>query len=341
MTPQRRLLILALAVVLLGGVGAWSVLRAAGEADRRNEPRAGGPVVTEGKVTLGQAERLVFRNTATGPHRDEIVTVPSTDPAGAPRTASGVSCLRFHTAAGTGICLESATGVAQQKYRARVLDARLRTVRTYPLAGVPSRARVSPSGHLIAWTVFVNGESYGAAFFSTRTAILDTRGGTLVPSLEEFSVELNGRPYRAADVNFWGVTFAADDDTFYATLSTGEQTYLVRGSLTRRTVTSLTENVECPSLSPDGTRIAYKKRVLGRASLWREHVLDLRTLDSTPLAERRSVDDQALWLDDRTVAYALPAEGKPDGHDVWTVPADGGGSPRLLVQDALSPSRLS
>ena len=341
LTPQRRLLILALAIVLLGGVGAWSVLRAADEADRQNRPRAGGPAVTEGKVTLGQAERLVFRNTATGPHRDELVTVPSADPNGATRTASGVSCLRFHTAEGTGVCLQSSTGVAQQNYRARILDADLRTVKTYPLAGIPSRARVSPSGRLIAWTVFVNGESYGTAFFSTRTAILDTRGWKLVPSLEEFAITLDGKPYRAADVNFWGVTFTGDDDTFYATLSTGKHTYLVRGSLARRTVTTLAQNVECPSLSPDGTRIAYKKRVLGTAALWREHVLDLRTMTSTPLAERRSVDDQALWLDDRTLAYALPGEGgQKDAHDVWTVPADGTGAPRVLLKDGLSPSRL-
>ncbi|MGX1479391.1 UNVERIFIED_CONTAM: hypothetical protein RKD50_008199 [Streptomyces canus] len=33
-----------------------------------------------------------------------------------------------------------------------------------------------------------------------------------------------------------------------------------------------------PSLSPDGTRVAFKKRVLSRTDLWHEYVLDLRTL---------------------------------------------------------------
>ncbi|MFI8520272.1 TolB-like translocation protein [Streptomyces sp. NPDC085481] len=339
LTPLRRLLILAVGVLLLAGVGAWSVLSAAGRAAEENKPRAGGPAFAGGKVDLKQPGRLVFRNMAAGPYRDHLVSVPADAPTGATRTASGLSCLRFHAAGGTGVCLQSTTALGRPAYRAQVLDANLRALRTYPLAGLPSRARVSPSGRLAAWTVFVKGESYGSAFFSTRTAILDTRGWQLSANLEEFKVVLDGSPYRNADVNFWGVTFATDDDTFYATLSTRDQTYLVRGSLAARTVTTLTRNVECPSLSPDGTRVVYKKRVLGKAALWREHVLDLRTLKSTALAERRSVDDQAVWLDDRTVAYALPAEVGASTDDVWTVPADGTGTPRVLLQGAGAPPR--
>ncbi|MEV5972707.1 TolB-like translocation protein [Streptomyces sp. NPDC051921] len=338
LTPLRRLLILVAGLLLLGGVGAWSVLSAADRAAEENEPRPGGPVFAGGTVRLDEPGRLVFRNTAAGPHRDRLVSVPAATAAGATRTASDVSCLRFHAAAGTGVCLQSTTVLGRPAYRAQILDADLRVRRTYSLAGIPSRARVSPSGRLAAWTVFVKGESYGSAFFSTRTAVLDTRGWELVPNLEEFAIVLDGRPYRNKDVNFWGVTFAKDDDTFYATLSTGEETYLVRGSLAARSVTTLTRNVECPSLSPDGTRVAYKKRVLGKSALWREHVLDLRTLTSTPLAERRSVDDQAVWLDDRTLAYALPADTRANSDDVWTVPADGTGSPRVLLEDGLAPA---
>ncbi|MFF0433575.1 TolB-like translocation protein [Streptomyces sp. NPDC004327] len=339
LTPLRRLLVLAAGVLLLAGVGAWSVLSAADRAAEENKPRPGGPAFADGKVTLDAPGRMVFRNTAAGPRRDRLVSVPVASPAGAVRTASDVSCLRFHSAAGTGVCLQSTTVLGRPAYRAQILDARLRTVRSYPLAGIPSRARVSPSGHLAAWTVFVKGESYGSAFFSTRTAILDTRDGTFAANLEEFRIVLDGRPYRNADVNFWGVTFATDDDTFYATLSTQEQTYLVRGSLSARTVTTVARNVECPSLSPDGTRVAYKKRVLGKSALWREHVLDLRTLKSTPLAEKRSVDDQAVWLDDATIGYAMPAEDRADTDDTWTVPADGTGTPKVLYEDGSAPPR--
>jgi hypothetical protein len=39
------------------------------------------------------------------------------------------------------------------------------------------------------------------------------------------------------------------------------------------------DNVECPSLSPDGTRIGYKRLIDDRGH-WGFHVLDLATADS-------------------------------------------------------------
>ncbi|MFJ8031728.1 TolB family protein [Streptomyces sp. NPDC096032] len=340
MTPLgRRLLVLVTAVLLLAGVGTGIVLHAAARADRANQPRSGGPGVSAGKVSLDQKGRLMFVNAAAGPHRTAVASVPAGDPDSG-RTAANLKCARFYAAAGTGVCLQSVPGVLNQSNRALLLDAGLRTVRTFPLAGNPSRARVSPSGRFAAWTVFVSGESYSSAFFSTRTSILDTRTMRLTPSLETFSIVRDGKPYHASDVNFWGVTFAADDDTFYATLNTANRTYLVRGSLSRRTVTTLVENVECPSLSPDGTRVAFKKRILSRTNLWHEYVLDLRTLRETALAERHSVDDQATWLDDHTLAYALPSDGNVGGSDLWSVPADGSGTPRLLIAGASSPAPL-
>ncbi|MFR0355649.1 TolB family protein [Streptomyces sediminimaris] len=336
---RRRLLVLVAAVLVLAGVGTGVVLHAAARADRANRPQAGGPAVGEGTLTLRQKHRIAFVNGAAGPHRTAVAAVPSTDP-GATRTATHLKCARFYAAGGTGICLQSTTGVLKQSNRALLLDADLRTRRTFALAGTPSRARISPSGRLAAWTVFVSGESYSSAFFSTRTSILDTRTMRLIPSLETFSVIRDGKPYHASDINFWGVTFAHDDDTFYATLNTAGKTYLVRGSLSRRTVTTLAENVECPSLSPDETRVAFKKRILSRTDLWHEYVLDLRTSKQTPLAERHSVDDQATWLDNRTVAYALPSQGKVGTSDLWSVPADGTGAPRLLITGASSPAPL-
>ncbi|MEU9350525.1 TolB-like translocation protein [Streptomyces griseoloalbus] len=336
---RRRLLVLVAAVLVLAGAATGMVLHAADRADRADRPRSGDPGVGTGTVTLRQKDRLVFVNGTAGPHRKAVASVPSADP-GHGRIASDLECVRFYAAAGTGVCLQSNPGVLKQSNRALLLDSDLRTKRTFALAGTPSRARVSPSGRFAAWTVFVSGESYASAFFSTRTSILDTRTMRLTPSLETFSIVLDGKPYRAADVNFWGVTFAADDDTFYATLNTANKTYLVRGSVSGRSVTTLTENVECPSLSPDGTRVAYKKRVLSRTDLWREHVLDLRSLRETPLAERRSVDDQATWLDDDTVVYALPTNGKVGSSDLWSVPADGTGSPRRLITGASSPAPL-
>ena len=331
---RGRLLVLLAAGVLLGAVAAVAVLHAAAQADRRNRVQAGGPQVVSGKVALS-GRVMVFRNMAFGPHRDELVSVPADRPDGV-RTASGVRCLRFYAAAGTGICLRAVSGTLQDAYRATVLDARLHVLHDYPVAGIPTRARVSPSGRLAAWTVFVGGDSYAGSNFSTRTSMVDSRTWTLTASLETYRIVLAGRTYHAADVNVWGVTFA-DDGHFYATLATGGKTYLVRGDIAARTMTTLRTNVECPSLSPDGTRLVFKKRVSGLPAdaPWRLYVLDLRTMRESPLAERRSVDDQVVWNGDRTIVYALAGDY---GADLWTLPADGTGAPRKLTSAALAPA---
>ncbi|WP_055524630.1 hypothetical protein [Streptomyces graminilatus] len=339
MTRTTRLVILAVAVLLLGGVGAGAVLYTAHRSGMRDQQQANGPTVLAGTVSLRPTtgRRLLVRNLAWGPHRDEIATVPADDPQG-PRTASAVKCLRFHAAAGTGICLQAVHGALEDTYRAVVLDSHLHELHRFPAAGIPTRARVSPSGHLVAWTVFISGDSYAGTDFSTRTAIVDTRTWAIDDNLETFHIVKDGRPYRAADTNIWGVTFA-DDARFYATLATGGQTYLVRGDIAARTLTTLHRNVECPSLSPDGTRIAYKKRVKGVSpdAPWRLYVLDLRTMKETATAEHRNIDDQALWATDSTLVYALPGDY---GSDLWTVPADGSGSARRLMTSALAPAYL-
>ncbi|MFJ5119407.1 TolB family protein [Kitasatospora sp. NPDC088548] len=335
---RTRVLILLVAVLLLGAVGTGAVLYAADRSARRDQAQPGGPVVTTGPVSLGRpsdGRQLVFRNLAWGPHRDELATVPADHPDG-PRTASGVQCLRFYAAAGTGVCLQAERGTLQDSYRAVLLDDHLRELRSFPAAGIPTRSRVSPSGHLAAWTVFVSGDSYAGTDFSTRTSIVDVRDGNLRDNLETFDVIKDGRPYQAHDVNIWGVTFA-DDDLFYATLATGGQTYLVRGDLAARRLTTLHQNVECPSLSPDGTRIAYKRRVPGlpEDAPWRLYVLDLATMTETATAEQRSIDDQAVWSDASTLLYALPGDF---GADLWTVPADGTGQSRRVLEAAVAPA---
>jgi Tol biopolymer transport system component len=97
---------------------------------------------------------------------------------------------------------------------------------------------------------------------------------------------------------------------------------------------------ECPSLSPDNAKIAFKKRNvsgLGPAT-WRLSVLDLRTSNEWPLAETQNVDDQVEWLDNFHVLYYLPDPISAAMTNTWVVQADGQGTPRLFMPQAYSPA---
>jgi hypothetical protein len=244
-----------------------------------------------------------------------------------------LSCERVYFAAGRGLCMDVApSGV---DYTAQVFNSKMETLNTIPLSGLPSRARISMDGRYGAMTVFVSGDSYleSSTAFSTRTYVVDMATGKAIDQLEQFQVSKDGKPFDAVDFNFWGMTFDPDDsDRFYATLGTGDHHYLVEGSIKGREMRVLRDGVECPSLSPDGRQIAYKSRI-GHSNRWHLRVLDVATLKDHPVAETRSIDDQAEWLDDDTLAYS-------DGVNVYTVPADGSGEPGLLVRDATSPVRL-
>jgi Tol biopolymer transport system component len=216
--------------------------------------------------------------------------------------------------------------------QAKVFGPDLRVRHVLGVEGVPSRARVSPDGRLGAVTLFVTGHSYAAAgTLSTETTLIDLARGTKIAELEDFRVTNAGRRVTAVDLNFWGVTFARDSDRFYATMATGGKTYLIQGSVRAREAHVIHGNVECPSLSPDGTRVAYKKRGPSRSQPWRLTVLDLATTRETPLSERRSVDDQVEWLNDEHVLYGV------DGA-VWEARADGSGRPSRYLANADSPA---
>ncbi|MGK4579975.1 hypothetical protein [Kitasatospora sp. HPMI-4] len=338
---RGRVAVFALALALLAALGIGYGLHAARRADRGMHHGSGAaPAAGELDLT-GAHGKLLFRDTEPGPGFGLLATVDRARSTG-PRTVGHTACERVYAAAGTVVCLTTEYG-AIPSHHVRILDATLRETRRIDLgAGAPNRARISASGRMASWTVFTSGDSYAANSFSTRTSILDVRTGALTATLEDFTVHKDGRLYMPVDRNFWGVTFTSDDNTFYATMSpvsTG-RTYLVKGDLAGRSFTVLRENVECPSLSPDNTRIAFKKRVsTDPVRPWRLYVLDLASGKETELAETRSVDDQAAWLDDSTLAYAIPASGGT-GSDLWTVPADGSGSPTLLLRGGFSPALL-
>ena len=271
-----------------------------------------------------------------------MASVQPLDGAAAGRRATPLRCDRVDFAGERGVCLT--TDRFYTTHAIMVFDGAFEPLHRLPLHGVPSRVRLAPDGRLAAVTVFVSGHSYLDEGFSTETSIVDTYSGERrVANLEELQVFRDGAPFRAVDFNFWGVTFAADSDRFYATLGTGGTTHLVEGRVSTRRADVVVEGVECPSLSPDQSRLVFKKRLPLAAGLgWRLHVMDLRSRAVTPLAELRSVDDQAEWLDDSTILYAIPDPSAPTPMvtDVWRVPADGSGAPELLLAGASSPAVL-
>lgn len=270
--------------------------------------------------------------------RYRVALASIAEPTG-PRALSGLVCEQVYFAGAHGVCLGEGGGRTALDYgvtdtHAYVFGSDFQIRYDIPLGGVPSRVRVSRDGRVGAATVFVIGHSYADAAFSTATTLMDLTTGRTIGNLETFAVWRDGRPFQSVDFNFWGVTFAPDGDRFYASLRSGGHTYLVEGSIAARRMQTLRENVECPSLSPDGTRLAFKTRIRSTVtSDWRFHVLDLASMRDTVLAEPRSMDDQIEWLDDRHVLYG-------DGNTIWMSNADGTGSPRRVLSQAMSMSVL-
>jgi hypothetical protein len=256
------------------------------------------------------------------------------------RHATSLKCEAAYFAGGRGVCLSSKRR-STTMFTAVLFDASFQPTAEIPLGGSPSRARVSRDGRYAATTVFRFGHSYAAGDFSTETRIVDAAtGAAVIDNLEQLQVWRNGSPIKSPDFNFWGVTFAANSSHFYATLATGGRTYLVKGDIDSGRATVVKEGIECPSLSPDNTRVAFKKKVAGAGlPKWRLYVLDLATLAESPVAETRFIDEQVEWLDDGHILYAQPdpLAKSPAVSDVWMVAADGTGQPSRFLSGASTP----
>ncbi len=326
MSRQRRILLTILSALLVGAGLVYLLVAALNPNEVTTDARP----VAEGTAQLSGAELMVRAVDPGDPLLNGRVFVVEN---GQPRKVAGedLACERVYFAGGRGLCLATAeTGIS---YEATIFNSELKPIHTFSLAGVPSRARVSRDGRYGASTVFVNGHAYlSSGGFSTTTTIVDMRTGEQIANLEEFEVFKDGHRIDSVDFNFWGVTFAKDSNRFYATLRTQGHYYLVEGDIDARTVRVLRDRVECPSLSPDGKRIAYKSRI-GDENRWQLKVLDLATLHAHPVAERRPIDDQVEWLGNDTLVYS-------DSFNLYTVSADGGGSPRMVLRNAASPVSL-
>ena len=336
---RNRLIIFAAigvaCIILIGAV----VLN----ATRRNasvsvSTAADAPAPPDVLASVSARPHLVFLHSPTGDQYRQVAIVPL-DAADGSRYLTPLQCQRVYFRAAQGLCLGNnyVNGKASS-YNSYSFDAQFNIGVTYDEAGTPIRVRLSDDGRFGATTVFVTGHSYADFAFSTLTNLIDTSSGQVVTDMEKFNVERDGARFQSVDFNFWGVTFARDGDRFYATLGSGGKTYLLEGTMSTRRARVLMENVECPSLSPDNTRIAFKQSVNGDTRQWRLMVLDLASMTISPvLGEARSIDDQVEWLDDAHVLYAAQEEGSL-ATDIWEASLDGSQQPHIFVRQALSPA---
>ena len=283
------------------------------------------------------ADRLYFRHTAIGPDYGRLAFLePGSE---VTQFHPSLSCEAVHASGGRGLCLSADRGVFTT-YTAFAFDTETHQVLgEFELGGSPSRTRVSSDGRFAASTVFVTGHGYDSVDFSTQTMLYDLETMEPIADLETFTVLQDGEEISREDFNFWGVTFPQDSGSFFATLSTDGAHYLVKGETASRTATVIHENVECPSVSPDGTHIAFKRRKpkLGGVE-WGIHVLRLADGAEVALAEERSIDDQLEWLDGENVLYSVPDQSTPAVINVWSGRADGDGDVRLFLSGAYSPA---
>jgi hypothetical protein len=318
---------------LIVGFAGIIIVGAQARAARQRDHQPSAPPSAE-LTSMLASPHLLFRHTGAGAEYGAL-SVTRLEPAGAPRVIAGFSCDRVAFAGGAGICLQT-DRTFFAGYKAIVFDRALKPTHSFKLEGSPSRTRISADGRVGAITVFVTGHSYAAGSFSTATTLVDMASGDPIGNLEQFSTWRDGVRVKAADVNFWGVSFTKDSNVFYATVSSAGIARVARGDLGLRKLTVLRDNVECPSLSPDNRSVAFKKRV-GPGGAWRLHVMNLATMTDRAIeTETRYVDDQVEWLDANRILYAVRRPASTVS-DVWIAAVDGSTKPAVFLTDAESP----
>jgi predicted secreted protein len=286
--------------------------------------------------TAGAVYALVNRPSDRDYHRVDLITFDPTTLRPISRTPTEMGCSRVHATSDGKVFFSPPTGYIYSR------NFTLET--SYPKGlGSVSRARISKDGKFTASTAFTTGHSYlgvGGTTFSTATFIGNASDAKSQDNIQRWPVLNKGVEIKSTDLNLWGVTFdPANSDRFLVTAYFDTKPYLAEGSVQNRKINVLKEAVECPSFSPNGKRIAFKKRT-GIAK-WSPAVMDLATMKETIFDLPDSVDDQIEWLNDDTLIYEVvntPLVG-PSAVNLMTLNLrDAKPQQRLWLTDARSPT---
>ncbi len=250
-------------------------------------------------------------------------------------------CDRVHNGAAVIACLRTVPG---QGLKLDLADRQAKVLGTlnFPNVLIASRVRVSPDGATVALTGFSAGHTYIGTDFSTRTYLIDAVNRRVMSDVSMFKViEANGLTLAAKRINVWGVTFDPHHSgRFLATVGAGGGVFLAAGDSKSKTLTLMRADMECPSFSPDGKKVAFKRR--NGANGWWPAVYEIASGRESVMKDKRSIDDQIEWLDDATIMYEIAPAASTDVHgaltEVMVRKADGSGSASVLRVNAGSPS---
>ena len=303
---RRALFVFLVAACSLGVVAAVARRRAGRRlraARRRGRWRS-----TARRARRGPAgRRLRYGSAATRRRAARSPLRRSASPAGARSCRCAATACISRPAA--GLCLARGGGFAAG-YRAQIFGPDLRVRHEVDVAGIPSRARVSPDGRYGSVTLFVTGHSYAdAGSFSTQTTLIDLERGTKIAELEDFTVtrerhagdgdrrQLLGRDVRPRQRPLLRHDGHGRQDLPRA--GVGEAAGGARDPRERRVPVALArrhpDGVQATHVAPTSVRGGSPSSIS-------------RRMRETPLAELRSVDDQAEWLDDSHVLYGIDGE---------------------------------